>query len=304
MEYDLQQFERDFMYRTRSNLARYNGEHESTMLLNCMVGLLIVPRERLLRLLPDEPSWDPEDWGIQRQAIVCVERGQGRELADRSIRWFVIKLRNAVAHFHVLPVHKEGRVRGFEFWDRSGFRAILSLPSLRQFVERLLQWLEDQWSRSAIVEVSDGAAGWTKGARLFTRAPAERVYIIDCPSGLQRQCYEIASSSAEYYIAGSDENMPVDGATDIIVECNSDQRRARIVALAVALARELPEQKRLSVYTNDEELIRILRCDVEKNASARLAYFGVFASRTSGFGVVRNRLWRDRAEPLNGLGSQ
>lgn len=276
MEFNLQQFERDFMHRTRGNLARYNGEHESTMLLNCMIGLLIVPRERLLRLLPDEPSWEPADWGIKREAIVCVERGQGRDLAGRSIRWFVVKLRNAVAHFHVLPVHQGGRVKGFEFWDRSGFRAELCLESLRHFLERLLQWLENQWSRSAAVTVSDGQAGWMNGARLFTRAPAERVYIVDCPNGLQRQCYEIASSSAEYYIAGSDENMPVDGATDIIVEISGDQRRTRIIALALALARELPQQKRLSVYTNDEELICWLRRDVEKTVGARLAFFGVF----------------------------
>jgi hypothetical protein len=276
MEYNLQQFERDFMNRTSANLARYTGKHDSTMLLNCMVGLLIVPRERLLRLLPDEPSWNPEDWGIRREAIVCVERGKGSDPADRSIRWFVIKLRNAVAHFHILPVHEAGCVKGFEFWDKSGFRALLSLPSLRQFLERLLQWLEEKWSKSSSLEVSSGSAGWMKGAKLFTRAPAERVYIIDCPSGLQRQCYEISSSSAEYYIVGSDDNMPVDGATDVIVEPNEYQRRSRVIDLAMALASELPVHKRLSVYTNDEEVIRSLRRNVAETARSRLTFFGIF----------------------------
>src|SRR5947209_2456461 len=108
------------MARTSDLLAEFRGAHDATMLLNCMVGLLIVPRERLLRLVPDDPLFSPEDWGIPRSSILCIERGKGTDITDRSLRWLIIRLRNAVAHFHVLPVHNAGKVKGFELWDKSG----------------------------------------------------------------------------------------------------------------------------------------------------------------------------------------
>lgn len=277
MQYDLQQFEREFMDRTNQILAEYRGKYNATLLLNSMVGLLIIPRERLLRFLPKEPLSASTNWGIPSNAIICVERGQGKELGDRSICWFVIKLRNAVAHFHVLPLHESGEVVGFEFWDRSGFRAQLSLLEMRQFLNTVSQHLEDEWRKSShAAELSNNGTKWSKKAKLFTRAPTERVYVIDCPDGFQRQCYEISSTCPEYYIFGCVDDMPIDGATDVIVEPDTPTRQEKIIELAHALSTELPETKRLSVYTNDEHLISRLEVDVAETAKARLSFFGIF----------------------------
>lgn len=274
VQYNLQQFERDFMARTTRLLAEFTGENDATMLLNCMIGLLIGPRERLLRIVPDEPLSRPEDWGIPQGSILCVERGAGADVTARSLRWLIIRLRNAVAHFHVLPVHDAAKVKGFELWDKTGFRVTLTLESIKTFVARLSQTLHAEWCRP--VEKPLGRASWMKGAKLFTRAPTERVYIIDCPELLRRQCYEIASSAAEFYVAGSTEDIPSEGATDTIIEPEPDARRARILQLAKALSTELSREKRLSIYTNDDALIQTVNAKLASSAKGRLAFFGIF----------------------------
>ena len=276
MKYDLQQFERDFMARTNQILTQYCNDYDATLLLNCLLGLLVIPRERLLKLLPNDPM-SPETWGIPTNSIICVERGQGKEMGTRSVCWFIIKLRNAVAHFHVLPLHESEKVVGFELWDRSGFRAQLSLQEIHRFLETICQHLEDGWDKNSHrdEQIANGTK-YTKGAKLFTRAPTDRVYVIDCQDGYERQCYEIMSSCPEYYIAGCNDKIPSDGATDVIVEPDDLTRQTKVVELISSLANELPEYKRLSVYTNDEQLIHRLDADVAKNAKARLSYFGIF----------------------------
>ena len=278
MEYNLQQFERDFMARTQHILGRYSGNYEASFLINCMLGLLILPRERLLRALPPDPINELEKWGVSPASVLAYERGKGAEAHGYSVRWFVIKMRNAVAHFHILPVHEEGKVRGFEFWDRSGFRAVISVKALKRFVMVLTDRIAGALDEVAKAQEAEGDATkkWKVGAKLFTRTPPERVYIIDCPCGLERQCHEISSSCAEFYVFGDQGSIPDEGATDVVVEPVPDLRRQQLTDLAIALANELPGYKRLSIYTNDEILTQQLRDRVANVAKARLSFFGVF----------------------------
>lgn len=277
MEYNLQQFERDFMARTQGIIGEYAGQYEASFLLNCMLGLLIVPRERLLIAIPADPIDDLAKWGVPLASILAYERAEG-EGSAYSIRWFIIKMRNAIAHFHILPVQKDGKVCGFEFWDRSGFRAVISVAALKRFVTALSEHIISAIDR--VEEQSeagrDASKAWKTGAKLFTRSLPERVYIIDCPDGFERQCYEISSSCAEFYIFGGQRDIPDEGATDVIVEPLPDLRRQKLADLALALSTELPTYKRLSIYTNDEILTEQLRCRVAQKAKARLRYFGVF----------------------------
>ena len=68
MEYD-QEFERDFMRRTLELVRDYRGPYDATNLLNCLLGLLIVPKEKSLKKIPDEPVAELARWGISPQAI-------------------------------------------------------------------------------------------------------------------------------------------------------------------------------------------------------------------------------------------
>ena len=137
----MQQFHRDFMERTNTLLHTYQGNNDATMLLNCMIGLLIVPNERLLSQLPDEPLLYSERWGIQLEYILSIDRNQADDRSTCSLLWFVRKLRNAVAHFNILPIHENSKVTGFELWDKKGFRAYLPLQAIRHFCQQILQQL-------------------------------------------------------------------------------------------------------------------------------------------------------------------
>ena len=47
MEYR-DEFERDFMLRTLDIIKDYQGKYDATLVINCLLGLLIVPRETSL----------------------------------------------------------------------------------------------------------------------------------------------------------------------------------------------------------------------------------------------------------------
>ena len=93
--------------------------------------------------------------------------------------------------------------------------------------------------------------------------------------GLYRQCYELCSTAAEFYIAGSDESMPIAGATDFFIEVNESERKQWLFDLVNSLVCTLPPYKRLSLYTNDVKFS--LECRYKfYMAAKRLNYFEIY----------------------------
>jgi hypothetical protein len=142
LEYQ-QQFERDFMRRTLSLVKPYQGPHDATLLLNCLLGLPIVPKEASIEKIPADPVSDLQKWGISPRAIKSY--GNRREPKPDTLRGIVWSLRNAVAHFNFEPLHKGRVVTGFSFSDRSGFAASIDISEMREFVERLAKHLDAQY---------------------------------------------------------------------------------------------------------------------------------------------------------------
>lgn len=274
--FNLDQFLQDFMRRTRQIVEDYPGKYDATLLLNCMVGLLIVPRERMLRYAPGDDISEIGKWGIPLASIQSYPRVK-KYGESYNIAWFMIKLRNAVAHSNFTPKHDEAAtVSGFEFWDRDGFRAIIGLYHLRQFLIRLSEHLGNLEECRESAQGPDGPRPtWEAGAKRF-RAYPDRVYVIDCPGNLQRRCYEIATSSVEYYTFGSSADLLTEGATDCIVEPDEVVRRHKIVELTTDLAKKLPPEKRLSIYSNDSKIQDELRPTALPVAESRLAFFAVY----------------------------
>jgi hypothetical protein len=64
-----QQFERDFMRRTLELVRACKGPHAATLLLNCLLGLLIVPKEASLERIPQDPLANLQMWGIPPDSI-------------------------------------------------------------------------------------------------------------------------------------------------------------------------------------------------------------------------------------------
>jgi hypothetical protein len=129
MEYD-HDFARSFMERTLSIANTYSGPNDATLLMNCLLGLLIVPKEALLDKVPTSNFESLAEWGIQPSSIKRFGRCEFGDEHRPNLRQLVRRLRNAVAHFNIEPLHEKGAVKGFAFRDRNGFHALVSLSEM------------------------------------------------------------------------------------------------------------------------------------------------------------------------------
>jgi len=69
-----------------------------------------------------------------------------------TLRQFVRKLRNAVAHFNIKPYPKTGSVEGFEFDNKPrkpSFKAKIPVPELSKFVKKLASTLDNSQGGSS-----------------------------------------------------------------------------------------------------------------------------------------------------------
>lgn len=135
-------FDRAFMERSLSLIKEYKGPFDATLLLNCLLGLLIVPKESCLEAIPTDPIDEIRKWGVSPESIESPGRFRGPDDDPRTLRGLVYHLRNAVAHFRFEPRPPQGEVEAFHFSDSSGFRATVRLVELRVFVERLAVHLQ------------------------------------------------------------------------------------------------------------------------------------------------------------------
>ena len=138
----LDDFEHSFMQHTLQIVRQYQGEYDATLLINCLLGLLVVPKEKFLEAVPEEPLSKLKKWGIDPKSIECTGRSHDGNLRPDTLRGLVINLRHAVAHCLLEPVSENNEVHSFRFSNGSGMRAVIKLKQLRVFVERLAEYLD------------------------------------------------------------------------------------------------------------------------------------------------------------------
>lgn len=141
----LSNFERSFSEHTLAVVEEYSGKYDATLLINCLLGLLVVPKETVLNAIPETPLSDLQQWGIAPSSIKAPGVARGAKDPDpNTLRGLVANLRHSVAHFRIQPVPKEGDVTAFEFRNDRGLHAVVSLSELREFVKRLSTHLKAQ----------------------------------------------------------------------------------------------------------------------------------------------------------------
>lgn len=136
-------FEREFMDRSLRLVKEYKGPYDASILLNCLLGLLIVPKEACLKAIPTDPIGDLRKWGVSPDSIKNFGKSKGPNDDPRTLRGLVWHLRNAIAHFRFKPIPERGEVKAFHFDDESGFEAEVGIKELREFVERLAVKLKE-----------------------------------------------------------------------------------------------------------------------------------------------------------------
>ena len=136
-------FERAFIERSLELVKQYNGPFDATLLLNCLLGLLLVPKETCLEQIPTDPIDKIKKWGIPRDAIKSLGKYKNPDSNPETLRGLVWRLRNAIAHFRFKPIPEKGEVTSFHFNDENGFEAEIKVEDLKVFVEKLAQEIKD-----------------------------------------------------------------------------------------------------------------------------------------------------------------
>lgn len=136
-------FERLFMQRSLELIDTYDGEYETTQLLNGLIGLLFFPHERMRELIPEVPLNELVAWGFQPQCI--INAGANKEPRELSLREIIHRLRNSVAHCRVNPFPNDDRpCEGFLFADNNGFKAKIPANQIKNLMRNLLEHLLEQ----------------------------------------------------------------------------------------------------------------------------------------------------------------
>ncbi len=152
------QFDYEYTRRTLEIVHQSGaGPYEVTNLINCLLGLLIVPRESVFAALPDVPVAGLKSWGISRKSIrkFRVQRNgrNGRKARNGTrgsnghahqgptLRQLVDQLRQAVAGGTLKPRIANNRFVGLELRDGQGFHVVMTKLELKRFVRKLAQYL-------------------------------------------------------------------------------------------------------------------------------------------------------------------
>lgn len=136
MEYS-DKFELDFISRTLILVENYTGSLDATFQVNCLLGLLLVPKEKFIERVPADPVEQFFKWGISSASIMKYGKKTKKNKYPETLRGVVWNLRNSVAHFNIEPVQENNTVRAFRFTDKNGFHAVMPLREIKMLVKNL-----------------------------------------------------------------------------------------------------------------------------------------------------------------------
>ncbi len=133
----------DFIYRTKVIIEQYDKlklskseKFEVTLLLNCLVGLLILPQQNWFNSLPTDLVTQKE-WGIDQQHISVIKIGE-----IKNVKNVARHLRNSIAHYNFKAFdNKSNDISSIKFEDydqkNKTFEAIIPISSIKHFVTKL-----------------------------------------------------------------------------------------------------------------------------------------------------------------------
>lgn len=136
----------DFVERTKKILEQYdnidfskneNEKYEVTLLLNCFVGLLILPKEHWYKRLPTSEI-NEKEWGINPSQIKCIEGDV------KSVNEVVRHLRNSVAHYRFQAFSNEkkeiGSIKFEDYKPVKTLEAQIPIENIKIFLGKFSDW--------------------------------------------------------------------------------------------------------------------------------------------------------------------
>jgi hypothetical protein len=128
-------FKKDFPKRTIDILNRYSSEekYDVTLLLNCLLALLVFPKEKFYNNIPEEI---PSNWGLSKGNVKKVSC----ESCGYKLKEIVRHMRNAIAHMKIETTNdSNGNIEMVKFKDLGGFELEISVSDLKTFVTKLVE---------------------------------------------------------------------------------------------------------------------------------------------------------------------
>lgn len=135
----------DFVNRTKAIIEQYDKlelskaeKFEVTLLLNCLVGLLILPQQHWFDNLPTDLI-SQKEWGINEKDVSFIKEGE-----PKNVKNIARHLRNSISHYRFKAFANDesndiSRIK-FEDYDPSNkktFETTISVSSIRQFTTKL-----------------------------------------------------------------------------------------------------------------------------------------------------------------------
>lgn len=134
----IERFEKDFVLRTLHILQNYDGPYGVTLLINCMLGLIVLPKERGYNHIAEPDGIRFSDLGLNEDDVKCWGNVSVKE---QTAARFIRCIRNSVAHIQIESISKEGEITSLCFNDESGFQAILPIEKIKEMTYRLAEYI-------------------------------------------------------------------------------------------------------------------------------------------------------------------
>jgi hypothetical protein len=138
----------DFAKRTLRILEQYDQtkqpgleNFEVTLLVNCLIGLLVLPQQRRNDRIPDIPVDELADWGIEPGFIASWGKSVNTFGKKQTLRRLVYHLRNGVCHFRIEAEGTKKDIERLTFSDQNGFRATIPVDNLKTFAKKFASTL-------------------------------------------------------------------------------------------------------------------------------------------------------------------
>lgn len=139
----------DFVERTKEIFESYKNDtkYDITLLINCCVGLLIVPQQYWYKKLPKEII-NENKWGISTKHIKFITKGE-----YKNVKNVARHLRNSISHYRFSAFAITGdKIDKIKFIDKNKdhkktFEAEIPVKSLEKFILTFSQVLLEEMRR-------------------------------------------------------------------------------------------------------------------------------------------------------------
>lgn len=156
---ELNKFEIEFVERTRDFLKEYSGEYDMSIIINCTLGLIFMPNEKIPKA-NSTSFWDTEIDKIpnlpsfQLHIFKPIKRIKKQKIVfyPKTLKVLLKKIRNGLAHQRIQPINENGKFTGVvirNYFNQGKYDQDLEISFSQQELKDFALFVADEYLRSA-----------------------------------------------------------------------------------------------------------------------------------------------------------